>query len=104
MSKLQIFDLNFCELVTEENTQITGGLVFSDLSQIGNFDYKLEGYTKTEVPSTAKSRLLKLEKPGSYGYQLETNESNSKSSILLLIEDTTNGIKSVTSAIKTVST
>jgi hypothetical protein len=102
MSKLQILDLDFCQLVTEEDTQVTGGLSIFDLSQIKNLDPQLEGYIKTEVSSTPTSRLFKLEKPGSYGYKIETDDGKSKSSSLLLFGNNPDGIKTFASLIKTV--
>jgi hypothetical protein len=106
MSRLQILDLDFCHAVNLEEAKVRGGFTFPDfldLLKIRDFDVVLDDYKQTEVSSDSESSLFKLEKPGSYGYKLETNDGKSKFSYVMLFGDESNGIQRISSFSKAVS-
>ncbi|MBP5971193.1 hypothetical protein HW132_00210 [Brasilonema sp. CT11] len=82
MGNLQISDLDFSEVVTEEDIQITGGLKFADLL---NFFPQLQGYEVTEVSSDNNSVVKKISKPGVVGYEVSTDDGKSKSRSVTLV-------------------
>ncbi|MBW4626668.1 MAG: hypothetical protein KME49_14505 [Brasilonema octagenarum HA4186-MV1] len=88
MDQLEIIDLDFCEVVTEEDLHVTGGLRLADLF---NLLPQLEGYEVTDVSSDDKSVIKKLSKPGVVGYEVLTDDGKFKSRSVTLFANNSNG-------------
>jgi hypothetical protein len=92
MSRLEIVDLGFCETVPQNSVEVTGGLFLVGLND-SLFELiknpvapDLTAYNTTTIAIDPTTVVNKLDNPqtGAIGYEVLSNDGNSKSRSLIL--------------------